>query len=183
MKNIIFIIVAVVLAASAGYVTQQLLFDNNERPVVLQKNNPGVGMQRPEFAMKDIDGTIRNIKQWDGKIILLNFWATWCPPCKKEIPAFIELQDEYGDAGLQVIGIAIDNEADVSAFMLETGINYPIMADEIETTELAKRYGNYMGALPYTVIIDKNGTVSYTFAGEMSKQHALKALQKAGLTL
>ena len=78
----------------------------------------------------DLDGNLRNIKEWDGKLILLNFWATWCPPCKKEIPVFIELQTAYKDQNFQIIGIAIDDEEAVAEFAKHIGINYPTLLTE-----------------------------------------------------
>jgi thiol-disulfide isomerase/thioredoxin len=181
MKNSLIFIVAIVLAAAAGYVAQNYV--SQSRQAENRQSNPVIGTQRPEFAMPDIDGQIRNIKDWDGKVVLLNFWATWCPPCKKEIPTFIELQKEYGEQGLQIVGVAMDNVEDVSAYALEMDINYPLMAGEQESIELARRYGNSIGALPFTVVIDRNGLISSTFAGEMSKSHALKSLQDAGLSI
>ena len=138
---------------------------------------------RPEFAITDTDGQIRNIKDWDGKIILLNFWATWCPPCLKEIPDFIELQEKYGEQGFQVIGIAVDNEEAVREYMSEVKINYPIMIAEFEALELASRYGNRIGALPYSVIINRESEISDKITGELSKIKAEKLLKKLSIKL
>lgn len=181
MKNAAIFIIAIAIAAFAGYSTQRYLAD--EPAPIKTGADSVVGEMRPEFAMRDTEGTLRNIKDWDGKVVLLNFWATWCPPCRKEIPHFIELQDEYGAQGLQVVGVAMDNEPAVNAYGLEMNINYPLMAGEQETIELAKRYGNAIGALPYTVIISQNGEISSTFAGEMSKKRAIDLLKTAGLKL
>lgn len=136
---------------------------------------------RPEFAMADLDGKTRNIKDWDGKVILLNFWATWCPPCLKEIPSFIELQEQYGDQGFQIIGIAVDNEEAVRDYMSEVKINYPIMVAEFEAIGLSSRYGNRMGALPYSVIINRKGEISDKITGELSKIKAEKILEKLNI--
>ena len=138
---------------------------------------------RPEFAMKDINGKIRNIKEWDGKVILLNFWATWCPPCLKEIPGFIELQEQYGDQGFQVIGIAVDNEKAVRDYVNEVKINYPVIAAEFEAIELSSRYGNRMGALPYSVIINRESEISNKITGELSKIEAEKLIEKLNIKI
>lgn len=137
-------------------------------------------VMRPEFAIADLDGEIRNIKEWDGQVILLNFWATWCPPCLSEIPGFIELQDQYGEQGFQVIGIAIDEEEKVREFVARLKINYPVMAAELEAHELSIRYGNRMGALPYSVIINRKGEISDMITGELSKIEAEAILKKLG---
>ncbi|MCK5263553.1 MAG: TlpA family protein disulfide reductase [Gammaproteobacteria bacterium] len=138
---------------------------------------------RPEFTMADIDGQIRNIKDWDGKVILLNFWATWCPPCLREIPSFVELQEKYGDQGFQVIGIAVDNEEAVHDYMNEVKINYPIMVSEFEAIELSASYGNRMGALPYSVIINRESVVSDKITGELSKIKAEKILKRLNIKI
>ncbi|MCK4705954.1 MAG: TlpA family protein disulfide reductase [Gammaproteobacteria bacterium] len=138
---------------------------------------------RPEFAMADLDGQTRNIKDWDGKVILLNFWATWCPPCLKEIPGFIELQEQYGDQGFQVIGIAVDNEKAVRDYVNEVKINYPVIAAEFEAIELSSRYGNRMGALPYSVIINRESEISNKITGELSKIEAEKLIEKLNIKI
>ena len=81
---------------------------------------------RPVFSMPDRYNKVRNIKEWHGKIILLNFWATWCPPCRKEMPAFIELQKKYGPQGFQIIGVALDETKLVNSFADKIGVNYPL---------------------------------------------------------
>ena len=136
---------------------------------------------RPEFTMTDINGATRNIKEWDGHIILLNFWATWCPPCLEEIPGFIELQAQYGDQGFQIIGIAIDDEEAVREFAKEKNFNYPIIAAEFEAIGLASRYGNRSGGLPYSVIINRDGEISDKITGELSKIRAEQLLKNLGL--
>ena len=157
------------------YLEQDALNDINQ--------TDGEILIRPEFAMVDIDGQIRNIKDWDGKVILLNFWATWCPPCLREIPDFIELQQQYGEQGLQVIGIAVDNEEAVREYMNEVKINYPIIVSELEATELSSRYGNHIGALPYSVIINRKGEISDKIMGELSMIKAEKILEKLNIKI
>lgn len=177
MKNTLIFIVAIIIAGGSGFALQKYL---NKKPEII---NPAVGNQRPEFAIMDLDGQMRNIKEWDGKLVLLNFWATWCPPCIKEIPDLIELQNEYGDQGLQIVGIAIDDDEDVRKFAEDVGINYPSLLAGIEGTELAKRFGNGIGALPYSVFINRDGEISDTIRGELSKMHAKEILEKHGISL
>ena len=177
MKNVLFFIVAIVIAGGSGFALQKYL--NQERI----SKNPAIGLQRPEFAATDLNGQLRNIKEWDGKVILLNFWATWCPPCLKEIPDFIELQKDYGEQGFQIIGIAVDDEQAVREYATEIGINYPTMAVQSEGAGLARRYGNNAGALPYTVIINRNGEISNTIMGELNKTRAKELLEDRGINL
>jgi thiol-disulfide isomerase/thioredoxin len=181
MKIAFIFIVAMIIASSGGYALQKYLNRNHHQAQT--ENNPAIGLQRPEFAAMDMGGQLRNIKEWDGKLILLNFWATWCPPCLKEIPDFIELQKAYGGQGFQVIGIAIDDEDAVRKYTSEVGMNYPTMVVESEGVGLARRYGNGVGVLPYSVIINRDGEISYTIRGELSKIRTKELLEERGIDL
>ena len=112
-----------------------------------------------EFTLSDLEGKPRNINEWLGKIIVLNFWATWCPPCREEIPLFISMQDKYGARGLQIIGVAIDKTEDVKSYQDSTFINYPLLVGQEEVMVLMKQYGNRIASLPYSVVMDRQGRV------------------------
>lgn len=131
-----------------------------------------VGRLRPEFTLPDLDGRLRSISEWDGKVIALNFWATWCPPCLKEVPEFVLLQTKYQAAGLQFIGVALQKPEEVRQFVAEHGMNYPVLTGELEVIKLAESYGNHIGALPYTVIIDRNGQVAHVKPGVLPTEEA-----------
>ena len=187
-KKALLILAILFISTISSYAVQRYLDQNANyavQPHIDQDtiNDDDPILIRPEFAITDTDGQIRNIKDWDGKIILLNFWATWCPPCLKEIPDFIELQEKYGEQGFQVIGIAVDNEEAVREYMSEVKINYPIMIAEFEALELASRYGNRIGALPYSVIINRESEISDKITGELSKIKAEKLLKKLSIKL
>jgi thiol-disulfide isomerase/thioredoxin len=177
MKNTLIFIIAIIIAGGSGFALQNYLRDKQD------SSNPAIGLQRPEFAAMDMKGQLRNIKEWDGKLVLLNFWATWCPPCKKEIPDFIELQQAYADQGFQVIGIAIDNPEAVTAFAEKVGINYPTLLAEADGVTLSKHFGNGIGVLPYSVIINREGEISDTIKGELSKIRTKDLLKKHGIAL
>lgn len=175
MKKPLLLIIAMAVAGSTGFAMHRYL--NQQKDL----NSPALGQPRPEFAAPDLNGELQNIRQYDGKLVLLNFWATWCPPCKHEIPVFIELQAEYGDQGFQIVGLAIDDEDAVAEYAEKIGINYPTMVVQHAGIELAKRYGNTMGALPYSVLIDRDGTIVHTVTGELSKQQAKALLADFGI--
>lgn len=130
-----------------------------------------VGQHRPAFILPDMNGTPRNINEWDNKVLVVNFWATWCKPCRREIPLFTQLQTTKGPSGLQFIGVAIDEKSAVNDFIAELGtpMNYPTLIGEDDAITIAKQYGNEFGILPYTVIIDRNGQITYIQYGEFTR--------------
>ncbi len=131
---------------------------------------------RPGFELKDLDGKLRNADEWNGQVMVVNFWATWCPPCRKEMPAFIELQEEYGSAGLQFVGIALDDVQKVEDFVDTMGVEYPVLVGQDDATAVSDAYGNRLGALPYTAVIDRAGTIVKAYRGEVSKQSIEKVI-------
>ena len=131
-----------------------------------------VGQKRPAFTMQDTTDKIRDIKEWDGQVILLNFWATWCPPCRREIPAFIELYDKYRSKGFVIVGMALDTRQNAIDFVDPMGINYPILVGEQEGITLTQQYGNDLGILPFTVIIDRKGVIQQTIRHELTLEQA-----------
>ena len=135
-----------------------------------------VGKPRPAFIMTDVEGQPQNVDQWDGKVVLINFWATWCPPCRREIPAFIRLQEAYRDKGLVIVGIALDTQQAAIDYVDPMGINYPILVGEIDGISLTQQYGNELGVLPYSVIVDRNGVIQKTFLKEVSYEDAEKLI-------
>ena len=123
---------------------------------------------RPLFKLKDLEGKVRDIKEWDGQVLMINFWATWCPPCRREMPAFIELQEKYKDKGFTIIGIALDEKQAVIDFTDPMGMNYPILMAEQEGIVISKAYGNNLGVLPYTVIVDRKGNIIHRQRTELT---------------
>ena len=176
MKTPVLFITGVVLATLsgiAGYKLYQHQAAAGDEPVaVKQEPETLLGSMRPSFSLTDINGELRDIKEWQGKVIALNFWATWCPPCLKEIPEFIHLQEKYAERGLQFVGVALENVEPVKKFVTEKGVNYPVMAGELEVIKIAKSYGNQHGALPYTVIIDREGRIAFVKAGALPVETA-----------
>lgn len=116
-------------------------------------------------SLPDIAGQEQAIGQWKGKVLIVNFWATWCVPCREEMPEFVKLQREFGAQGVQFVGIAIDEPAKVRDFAAELGLNYPALIGGYGAIELSRALGNRVGALPYTLILDRSGRVSRTQLG------------------
>lgn len=133
---------------------------------------PAVSGVRPDFALPDIEGKPRHVSEWDGQLLVVNFWATWCPPCREEIPTFIELQDRYGAQGLQIVGIAIDQLDNVAAYIDEVGINYPVLLGQLAAIEIGRSYGNEAGGLPFTVVVDRQGQIAFAKSGLLTPEEA-----------
>lgn len=131
----------------------------------------------PEFTLPDLNGIQHNIREWHGKVVVLNFWATWCPPCRRETPLFVELQEELGPQGLQFVGVAIDKINKVKEFMDTYGVEYPMLIGVDDATAIAKTYGNRFGSLPYTVIIDRKGNIAYVQRNELTREVAEKVIK------
>ena len=123
------------------------------------------------------DGIRQDLKQYQGKIVVLNFWATWCPPCREEMPELAELHTQYQAKNVVVVGLAVDELALVKEFALATPVSYPLLVAEDEGMQLASELGNSQGVLPYTVIIDKDGVVQKNFFGRISKALLSEALE------
>lgn len=112
-----------------------------------------------DFVLPDLTGVPRRLNSWSGHTVMLNFWASWCAPCVEEIPLLIAAQKRYGERGLQVVGIAVDQREAAAAFSARYAINYPVLIADDTTFDLMARYGNPSGALPYTVIFAPNGAI------------------------
>lgn len=125
--------------------------------------------------LSDLSGQPRTLDAWRGKVVVVNFWATWCVPCRDEIPIFIKLQARHGARGLQFIGIAIDQSEKVDAFVRDFGINYPVLLGGVDAVDVSRRAGNRLGALPFTVMIDRSGRLVGAHLGVV-KEAKLEAL-------
>ena len=125
-----------------------------------------------------LDGQPHALAQWRGKLLIVNFWATWCAPCREEIPLFIKFQEEYRGRGVQFVGIAIDHKDRVAPYAKEMGMNYPVLVGGIETMDFARQLGNQLRVLPFTLIIDPNGKVIMSVVGVL-KPERLEPLLKS----
>jgi len=113
----------------------------------------------------DLDGKAQALEQWRGKVLVVNFWATWCAPCRDEIPVFVKLQDKYRAQGLQFIGIAVDQVGKVQPFAAEFGMNFPVLIGSADAIELSRKLGNRAGVLPFTVVLTRDGRIAATEVG------------------
>ncbi|HUP28706.1 MAG TPA: TlpA disulfide reductase family protein [Usitatibacter sp.] len=120
-------------------------------------------------AFVDSRGVRRTLAQFPGKVVVLNFWATWCAPCREEMPAFTRLQGRWASAGVQFVGISAEDADKVERFGRELGINYPLWSGGDEVREVSRRLGNQAGVLPHTVILGPGGEVLDVRVGAYSE--------------
>jgi len=109
--------------------------------------------------LPDLYGRSRRLSEWQGMVVLCNFWATWCAPCREEIPMLVDLHRTYAKKSFEVVGIAIDNAANVREFAAKYRISYPVLIAETGGLDLVRKLGNTAGALPYTVMLDRRGAI------------------------
>jgi len=120
------------------------------------------------FTLKDVEGKDVSLESFKGKVVLIDFWATWCGPCKVEIPHFIEFQQKYGDKGLQIVGISVDDPVDkLAPYVKEMGMNYPVLQG-LGHDEVQDAFGPILG-IPVSVMISRDGKVCATHTGLTGK--------------
>jgi thiol-disulfide isomerase/thioredoxin len=120
-----------------------------------------------DFTLHDLDDQPRSIMEWSGRSLVINFWATWCAPCRREMPLLQSLHDERNDGSLQVIGVALDNLEDVSRFVTETGVTYPILYGEQDAATAAESFGDNFIGLPFSAFVAPGGEILALWTGEV----------------
>ena len=162
MKNKLFFIILIVVVIAIIFGVSKFTASNR-----IQEVNAEDIKEAPEFTLLDIDGTRTSLSDFKGKIIILDFWATWCPPCKAEIPHFVALYDEYKNKGLKVIGVSLDSnpEKALPSFMEEYKINYTMLIADRNVTD---SYGGII-SIPTTFLIDREGNIIKKYIGYRDK--------------
>lgn len=120
-------------------------------------------------TLHSLDGAPQTLAGLRGKILVINYWATWCAPCREEIPLFVRLQQEYETQGVQFVGIAVDQADKVRDFAKEFNINYPLLIAGLDAVELSRKAGNKAGVLPYTLVLDRTGKMAASLVGGISE--------------
>jgi thiol-disulfide isomerase/thioredoxin len=126
----------------------------------------------PDFTLMARDGSMQSIRSWPGKSMIVNFWATWCAPCRKEIPFLKELQHERGKDGFQLVGVAVDVREDVLKYAEKIGIDYPLLMGEQDAFDAVSKFGLASTGFPFTVFTDKDGRIVVMHLGELKPPQA-----------
>lgn len=157
-----YIAIAIVLGL-AMHVALRVWLQQGELPALQAPNSLF------ELQLKDANGQPFAMKSLQNKTIVLNFWATWCEPCREEMPEFSELAIQYANSNIAFVGLAIDEASAVATFSQTTPVKYPLLIAENEGMVLAEQLGNSKGVLPYTVIIGADGAIKKTFFGRVNR--------------
>ena len=164
-----FLAAAVVALAAGIWFGRSALVDKS---VEGQPATALLGVSLPDAAGKD-----QPLAQWKGKVMVVNFWATWCAPCREEMPMFMKVQREQAQ-GVQFVGIAVDNVDKVRQYAEELKLNYPTLIGGFGAMELSKSLGNTVMALPFTIIVDRAGRVAHTQLGPLKEDQLVAILRQ-----
>ena len=173
MRQKLLLTLAALVFAGAGLLVYQWragAFNDEPDPVV-------AGARIMAVRLQGLDGGVVSLEQYRGKLLVVNFWATWCAPCREEIPEFIKWQAENAAKGVQFVGIAVDTSERVANYAKEMGINYPLLVGGLEVMELAREVGDRAGVLPFSLILDRSGRVVASVTGILRPEKLQKTLQ------
>ena len=120
------------------------------------------------MRLTDLSGQPTSLDAWRGKVLVVNFWASWCAPCREEIPGFVGVQNKYVANGLQIVGIAVDSVEQARAGAVTMGVTYPVLVGGPDSIDVSRKLGNRAGGLPYTLVFNRRGKVVLTQVGMLS---------------
>ena len=176
MKRAVLALAALLMATSLLWAAW-LLSDGETRRL---PPPPPVTAQKLEAfyatALPDLDGRIQALKQWRGKVLVVNYWATWCTPCRDEMPMFSALQTRYAARGVQFVGIADDEADKVREFVRQTPVTYPLLIGGIDTFGITADLGNAAMGLPFTIVLDRDGKLHASALGRMHEDALIRLL-------
>jgi len=175
MKNkVVIMTVALVAIGIGGYMLQANMAKKSNPAIESANATLTTVNDKIRFELKDVTGKLRQSSEWDGKGRLINFWATWCAPCRREIPLLIATQEKFAADNLQIIGIAVDFPDEVAAYAEEAEFNYPILVGQEDAMAVAELSGIDFIGLPFTMVVSPDGDLIKTHIGEIVEAHIEK---------
>ena len=178
VRRRLILITALLSAAIGAFTAFYIKHHLSLKPPTATTEHRLIGTVRPDFSLYDLDENHTPVSTWDGQIVLLNFWASWCPPCRREIPVFNEVREFFHSDGFEVVGIAIDEKEKVIDFLKSiSNVQYPQLIGYDDALKIASALGNRSGGLPYSVLLDKQGIIRYIKAGELDKQTLITQIE------
>ncbi|TDJ33225.1 MAG: TlpA family protein disulfide reductase [Gammaproteobacteria bacterium] len=175
---VVLLLAGLIAAGIAVYV-----FQNQQQEIEVQplaEVPTPVVVERLDFSLPDLDGNVRKLSDWDGKARLVNFWATWCAPCRREIPLLKRTQETHAGNNLQIIGIAVDFLEPVQTYAAEIDFNYPILVGQEDAMAAAEASGLEFIGMPFTMVVAPGGELLKTHIGEIVESHIEKILSVFG---
>lgn len=156
----------VVVAVAAGFFARQMQAPTNPADSAVSRD---AGRPILALTLPDSGGSPQALEQWRGKVLVVNFWATWCPPCLREIPEFSAVSARYHESPVQFVGIGIDRPDNIRKFAEENKVAYPLLIAPLEALELTTPLGNTSRALPFTAIFDRRGELDFVKLGTLNE--------------
>jgi peroxiredoxin len=184
-RNILIMAAVALVAAAGGYFLARALSPAGGQELVM----PGIeaasppsfenlqGQRRPDFTLQDVNGNPVSASDFDGRVWLANFWATWCAPCVEEMPMLSDLQRAYTGQGVTILGIALDDPDRAREFAESLALSYPILVGQLDVVMTGRSYGNTTGMLPFSALIDADGIIQWTHLGALDRAELESRIQ------
>ena len=182
MIRVLAVIFAVIAAIASGWLGYRLSLarstaatagPTSEQVLAVQARDSATADQAlarlRSASFADVGGHPQSVQQWSGKVLVVNFWATWCPPCREEMPGFSRLQRKLSAKGVQFVGIGVDDADKIRQFVKDFPVAYPLWVADLDTMDLTRDLGNNTEGLPFTLLIDRTGQVRMAHAGYMDE--------------
>ena len=160
----LFAAVAIGAAALGFFFGQPQIAPQSEASIA-----PDAAAKLADLAVTTPQGQPVSLSQWQGKVRVVNFWATWCPPCREEMPEFSRVQEKLAGKGVQFVGIGIDTPDNIINFQKTNPVSYPLLMGSYDVLKLTVELGNKTSALPFTVILDREGKITHITTGKLSE--------------
>jgi len=160
-----------VVAGAVGFLANRIVSTPADEAAILPAP-PAMPTVLPEFSLMNREGSVQSIHSWPGKSMIVNFWATWCAPCRREIPLLNEIQRTRSEEGFQIVGVAVDFREDVLRYADEIGIDYPLLIGEQDALEAVNAFGIQAVGFPFTAFTDNQGRIVNLHVGELTGPQA-----------